>query len=261
MTTAVTTSVIEVAKLTHQFGDRMILDGIDLEIQCGEIYGLLGPNGAGKSTAIRAISGFLRPDSGSIRLFGNDMVRYPARSRDTIGVVSEDVGLFEAVSAHEFLCFIGHMHGLNGSEARNRTNSLLALLELEASSHEPIAGYSLGMKRKVSLAAALIHAPQVLLLDEPFNGIDAPTIRRLCELLHKLASERRITVVFTSHVTDYVRRLCNRTGILHNGRLYDEQELMLEMGVPGGAEPALELLLERLSGAAPTISTITSWYQ
>jgi len=109
------------------------------------------------------------------------------------------------------------------------------------------------------IAAALIHAPLVLFLDEPFNGIDAPTIRRLCDLLGTLASERRVTLVLTSHVTDYVRRLCNRTGILHRGRLYDEQELMRDAGMASG-ETDLEMLLERLPGPQPQLTSVTAWY-
>jgi ABC-2 type transport system ATP-binding protein len=251
---------ISVRGLSHAYGEHIVLDEIALEVRRGEFYGFLGQNGAGKSTAIRALCGFLQPREGEIVVAGVDVVRNPTEIRRLIGVVSDDIALYDRLSAMEFLEFAGQMHGLSSVESCNRAADLLARLDMLEDSTRPIMGYSLGMKKKTMFAAALIHAPNVLFLDEPFNGVDALTTRTLCSILKWLTAEMNVTVFFTSHALDMAERLCDRIAILHDGKIAREGTIaeLREDAEQHGA--SLEEIFLKLTGARTHVDAALVWY-
>ena len=259
MTTANEYSVTA-RQVTYAYGEHIVLEDLNLELRPGEFFGFLGQNGAGKSTAIRALCGFVPPTRGEIRVAGVDVVRRPMDVRRFIGVVSEDVALYDRLTGLEFLEFAGQMHGLSGREARLRAADLLERLELTDSSRRPIRGYSLGMQKKTAFAAALIHAPRVLFLDEPFNGVDAASTRTLCALLKNLSVAHGVTVFFTSHLLEMAERLCDRIAILHQGRIQrmgTAAELRAEAARQG---ITWEDLFLQLTGARTQPDANLQWY-
>jgi len=211
-------NAVETFNLVRRFGDFVAVDDLNLTIRRGSFFGFLGPNGAGKSTTIKMLTGLLAPTSGGIRVLGRDMAAEPLEVKRRIGVVPEDLNLFERLTGAEMLSFTGRMYGLGKTEIAERSPELLDLMELR---HEPkklIVEYSHGMKKKLSLACALIHRPEILFLDEPFEGIDAIASRTLKDLLSRLTA-RGLTVFLTSHVLEIVERLCTDIAIIAQGKL------------------------------------------
>ena len=253
-------SAISVKGLTHAYGKRVVLDSIDLQIAPGEFYGFLGENGAGKSTAIRAMCGFIKPDKGEVQVAGIDVIRNCIEVRSRVGVLSEDIVLYERLTGRELLEFTGRMHGLSESVSRARSGDLLDRLELEGAADRMISGYSLGMKKKTAFASALIHSPQALFLDEPFNGIDARSTRTLCNLLQWLCKERGVAVLFTSHVLEMAERLCDRVAILHAGRIQAEGTVaeLKRSAVEQGK--SLEDIFLELTGSEKALGAELNWY-
>jgi len=251
---------ISVRGLSHAYGQHIVLDDITLEVRRGEFYGFLGQNGAGKSTAIRALCGFLQPQEGAIFVAGVDVVQNPTEIRRVIGVVSDDIEIYDRLTATEFLEFAGQMHGLSSAESRNRATDLLERLDLVDASTRPIVGYSLGMKKKTMFAAALIHAPKVLFLDEPFNGVDALTTRTLCSMLKWLAAEMKVTMFFTSHALDMAERLCDRIAILHNGKIAREGTIGELREDAEQHDASLEEIFLKLTGARTDVDAALAWY-
>src|SRR5918997_1698910 len=209
---------VETFNLLRRFGDFTAVDHINLRVERGRFFGFLGPNGAGKSTTIKMLTGLLAPTSGEIRVMGRDMETEAMEVKRRIGVVPEDLNLFERLTGAEMLTFTGRMYGLAKSEIAERTAELLALMELDSEPRKLVVEYSHGMKKKLSLACALIHRPEILFLDEPFEGIDAVASRTLKGLLQRLTG-RGLTVFLTSHVLEIVERLCTHIGIIAEGRL------------------------------------------
>ncbi|MDH5373693.1 MAG: ABC transporter ATP-binding protein [Acidimicrobiia bacterium] len=207
--------------LIRKFGKKTAVNNVDLAIQPGEFYGLLGPNGAGKTTTIKMIVGLLRPDSGSAGIGEFDTWSQPIEVKRRIGVLPEEFNLYERLTGAELLDFTAATHGLPRQEATRRRNELLEALDLRDAAHRLITDYSRGMRKKVALAAAVIHAPPVLFLDEPFEGVDAVSARLIRNLLQSY-TERGATVVFSSHVMELVERLCTRIGIMVDGALIIE---------------------------------------
>jgi ABC-2 type transport system ATP-binding protein len=262
MPTPLSTSEFSIVaqKLTHRYGEHTVLDGVELRLKPGEFFGFLGQNGAGKSTAIRALCGFLKPTEGEIRVAGVDVVRHPTELRRHIGVLSEDVEVYDRLTGAEFLEFAGRMHGLTRAEARRRAGDLLERMELTGAANRMIGTYSLGMRKKTAFAAALIHAPRVLFLDEPFNGVDTASTRTLCALLLSLARERAVTIFFTSHVLDMAERLCTRVAVLQDGRIRREgtvAELKADAESQGAT---LEDVFLQLTGARQEIDPALDWF-
>jgi ABC-2 type transport system ATP-binding protein len=248
--------------LTCRYGDRTAVDALTLTVRPGEFFGFLGRNGAGKSTTMKMLTGILKPSEGAATVAGCDVVRDPLGVKARIGVVSEDTALYERLTAAEYLEFAGTMYGLSTREARTRAAGLLDLLELTPAQDRLIADYSMGMKKKTALAAALLHSPRVLFLDEPFNGVDPFSLRTLETILRGLTTERGVTVFFTSHVLETVERLCDRIAVLHEGRLRAVgtlPELRAQAGQ--GDDAPLETVYRHLVGAASAAPSTLSWRQ
>lgn len=233
-----------------QYRDRVVLDNVSLRVAPGTFYGFLGANGAGKSTLMRILNGLAAPTSGQARVAGCDPQTDPLTLKSRIGTVSEDIALYEKLSAGEFLEWMGRMRGLTPTESARRTAELLALLRLSGTDADrAIAEYSLGMKKKTALAAALLHAPRVLFLDEPFNGVDALSVRILCAVLTEL-TRRGVTIFFTSHVFETVERLCDHAAVLAGGRIVAEGTIDdLKRQAGAGVDVTLESAFAQLIGA------------
>ncbi len=219
--------------LTRRFGKQTAVDGIDLAIQPGEFYGLLGQNGAGKTTTIKMIVGLLRPNQGTTGIGEFETWRQPLEVKKRIGVLPEEFNLYERLTGAELLDFTAAMHGLARDDASSRRDELLAILDLEDAAGKLVGDYSRGMRKKVALAAAIIHRPPVLFLDEPFEGVDPVSARLIQDLLRRYTAQGA-TIVFSSHEMYLVERLCTRLGIMQTGRMVIEatpQELCTRMGV------------------------------
>ena len=209
---------VETFDLVRHFQDFVAVDNLNLTVRRGSFFGFLGPNGAGKSTTIKMLTGLLAPTSGKIRVLGRDLSAEPLEVKRRIGVVPEDLNLFERLTGAEMLTFTGRMYGLQKAEIAQRSPELLDLMELRNEPRKLIVEYSHGMKKKLSLACALIHRPEILFLDEPFEGIDAIASRTLKDLLSRLTA-RGLTVFLTSHVLEIVERLCSDIAIISQGKL------------------------------------------
>jgi ABC-2 type transport system ATP-binding protein len=215
---AATAPAVETTNLVRQFGDFVAVDNLNLTLRRGSFFGFLGPNGAGKSTTIKMLTGLLAPTSGRVRVLGRDIATEPLEVKRRIGVVPEDLNLFERLTGAEMLAFTGRMYGLRKTEIAERSPELLDLMELRDDPKKLIVEYSHGMKKKLSLACALIHRPEILFLDEPFEGVDAIASRTLKDLLSRLTA-RGLTVFLTSHVLEIVERLCSDIAIISQGKL------------------------------------------
>src|SRR5437764_5073405 len=217
---------IETRGLTRKFGSLCAVDGIDLRVERGTFYGFLGPNGAGKSTTIKMLTGLLAPTSGSMIILGQDLSDSDgAREiKRRMGVVPENLGLFENLTAREYLTFIGRMYLLPMPTIRQRTQELLSMMDLAGEEKKLALEYSHGMRKKLALAAALLPNPDLLFLDEPFEGVDAVASRIIRDLLAGYVA-RGSTVFLTSHVLEIVERLCTHVGIIVKGSLVEQASL------------------------------------
>ena len=232
---------IATEKLTRKFGELTAVDGVDLQVESGQFFGFLGPNGAGKSTTIKMLTGLLVPTAGRVSLLGMDFARHPVEVKRQIGVVPEGMGLFERLTAPEYLEFVGRMYGLDKPTTRKRSEELLEFMQLADRPKTLIADYSHGMQKKLALAAAVIHGPRILFLDEPFEGVDALAAGALKELLGRM-TERGVTIFLTSHVLEIVERLCSHVAIIRRGRLVAQGSIdQLRAGVPGAEGRTLTL--------------------
>jgi ABC-2 type transport system ATP-binding protein len=217
---------IETVGLTRRFGELCAVDAIDLRVERGTFYGFLGPNGAGKSTTIKMLTGLLAPTSGAMRLLGEDLGD-PERARAVkgrVGVVPENLALFENLTAREYLTFIGRMYLLPAATVRARTEELLTMMDLAQEEKKLALEFSHGMRKKLALAAALLPNPELLFLDEPFEGVDAVASRVLRDTLRRCV-ERGATVFLTSHVLEIVERLCTHVGIIAQGKLVHQESM------------------------------------
>jgi ABC-2 type transport system ATP-binding protein len=218
------TSLLQVTGLCKAFGDVRAVNDVCLEVRAGEIYGLLGPNGAGKTTAISMISGLLRPDAGKVVVNGADFWSAPARAQKIMGVVPQEVALYEELSGRENLQFWGRLAGLPAVEARGRASEVLEALSLADRAQDAVKKYSGGMKRRINIGCALMHRPQLLLLDEPTVGIDPQARANILEFVRKLGSEGA-GILYTTHYLEEAETLCNRVGIIDHGKLLAEGTL------------------------------------
>jgi ABC-2 type transport system ATP-binding protein len=258
--------------LTRHFGELIAVDRIDLRVAPGQFFGFLGPNGAGKSTTIKMLTGLLAPSSGRIEILGLDLNAHPVEVKRQIGVVPEGMALFGRLTGAEFLSFAGRMYGLDRLTAAQRAAELLDFMQLADQPKKLITDYSHGMQKKLALAAAVIHGPKVLFLDEPFEGVDAIAAGTLKFMLQGMIA-RGATIFLTSHVLEIVERLCSHVAIIHQGRLVAQGSLEeLRAGVqaqtpaesgdraPVSAEKlTLEQLFLRIVGGTHRTEQELSW--
>lgn len=209
---------VEARDLVKRFGDKTAVDRLDLFVPAGSWFGVVGPNGAGKTTSIRMIVGLLRPDEGRVAVNGIDVWPDPTEVKRVVGVLPDDLRLFERLTGEELLLYVGLLRKLERSEVETRSAQLLEVLGLTGAANELVADYSTGMRKKVALAAALVHSPSVLLLDEPFESVDPVSSKVIVEVLRHYRDSGG-TIVFSSHVMDTVERLCDHVAIVSDGRV------------------------------------------
>jgi ABC-2 type transport system ATP-binding protein len=236
---------VETEGLEKDFGGVRAVNGLSLQVRKGCFYGFLGPNGAGKSTTIKMLTGLLAPSSGRIRIMGEDMsnTETAREMKRRIGVVPEHLGLFDNLTAREYLTFIGRMYLLPAQVIRERSDELLHIMGLEGEEKKLTLEYSHGMKKKLALAAALIPNPDLIFLDEPFEGVDAVSSKVLRDMLRRCV-ERGATIFLTSHVLEIVEKLCTDVGIISRGQLV-LQESMAQIRAAGSLE---ERFIQALGG-------------
>jgi ABC-2 type transport system ATP-binding protein len=210
---------IETDALTRLFDGRPAVDSLSIQVPVGAFYGFLGPNGAGKSTTIKMLTGLLAPSAGRARVLGVDLSSDPLSVKRRIGVVPDGLALFERLSGAEQLRIHGQLYGLDRRVAARRADELLAALELEPDAGKLVGEFSHGMKKKLALGCALIHGPELLFLDEPFEGIDAVAVSGIRRMLQNLVARGAMTIFLTSHVLEVVERLVTHVGIIRGGRL------------------------------------------
>ncbi|MGG2017086.1 ABC transporter ATP-binding protein [Bacillus sp. S10(2024)] len=210
--------MLVVDHITKSFGKKEVVKGVSFSIEKGETFGLLGPNGAGKSTTISMICGLFPYDSGDIRVDGKSVKGHPLETKQKIGVVPQDIALYPTLSAKENLIFWGKMYGLSGAAAKKRADEVLAYVGLEDRARDKIETFSGGMKRRVNIGAALMHEPELLIMDEPTVGIDPQSRNHILETVKKL-NEKGMTVIYTSHYMEEVEYLCERIAIVDHGKV------------------------------------------
>jgi len=233
--------------LRKEFNTRVAVDGVDLEVGGGQVFGFLGPNGAGKTTTIKMLIGLLRPTSGEAYIGGYDVQRQPIQAKALLGYVPDEPYLPEKLTAREFFQFIGGLYRMPGAQVRQRGEDLLRLFDLTANGDELIGGFSHGMKQKTALAGALLHDPSVLFLDEPTVGLDPRSARLIKDILRQLAA-RGTAVFLTTHILEIAERLCDRVAIIEGGRVVASGTLdELRQGSTG---QSLEDIFLALTGGA-----------
>ena len=235
--------------LTRRFGDFLAVQNMNLSVDSGQFFGFLGPNGAGKSTTIKMLTGLLMPTSGSIQILGTDFAADPMAVKRQIGVVPEGLALFGRLTASEYLRFVGQMYGLDKATTLQRSEELLEFMSLAGETKKLITDFSHGMQKKLALAAAVIHGPKILFLDEPFEGVDAIAAGTLKQMLQGMIA-RGATIFLTSHVLEIVERLCTHVAIINHGQLIANGSLEeLRAGVHTQADAdgaAAKLTLEEI---------------
>lgn len=243
---------IEVKNLKKSFQKKTVVDGISFEIEEGSVFGLLGPNGAGKSTTISMLCGLLKPDAGEIKIGGVDLLHQTKKGKKLIGFVPQDIALYPAMTARENLFFWGRMYGLKGKELKSNVEQILKLFELHDRANEKIANYSGGMKRRINIAAAMIHKPRFLLMDEPTVGIDPQSRNNILELITKVSREG-MTILYSSHYMEEIEQICSRMVVMDKGKILlsgtSEQikdsaskYQVIQVGFKGDSEPVEDAL-------------------
>jgi ABC-2 type transport system ATP-binding protein len=250
--TADGTAAISVGGLTKRFGEVAALDGIDFDVREGEVFGLLGPNGAGKTTTINILTGLARADAGEVRIAGVDTTRRPRAAQRLFGVVPDESNLWPELTGRENLAFCGALYGMPRREREARARELLGTFGLADAADRRFAGYSRGMKRKLAIAAGIIHAPAILFLDEPTTGLDVASARGVRELVRGLSASGT-TVFLTTHYIEEAERLCDRIAFVVSGRIARVaalDELMAEAQGRYAVEFALDAAPEGLAADA-----------
>jgi ABC-2 type transport system ATP-binding protein len=248
---------VETRGLTRDFGQFRAVAGIDLAVPAGSFYGFLGPNGAGKSTTIKCLTGLLRPSAGSMRILGIDPLVDPVAVKRRIGVVPEDLALFDRLTAAETLTFVAQVHALDEATTRSRAADLLDLMDLESAANTLVTDFSHGMRKKLSLAAALLPGPRLLFLDEPFEGIDAVASRQIKDLLLSFVA-RGGTIFLTSHILEIVERLSTHIGVIDKGHLV-AQGPIAELRAGAAGATSLEELFIGLVGGESRAPALFDW--
>lgn len=221
--------------MVKRFGAVQALESLSLAVKKGEIYGLLGPNGAGKSTTINLICGLLKPTSGSITVAGFDILKNAIRAKGSIGVVPQELALYTELNSRQNLKFFGRLYGLGGSFLEARINDLLAMVHLDGRDTAPVGTLSGGMQRRLNIAAALLHRPAVVLMDEPTVGLDPQNRANILDIVEAIAADGA-AVLYSTHYMDEVEQICHRIGIIDHGKLLVEGSLDELRSQAGGKE-------------------------
>jgi ABC-2 type transport system ATP-binding protein len=211
-------TALELIGVSKDFDSLRAVENVSFKLEEGALLGLLGRNGAGKSTTLKMVTGLLRPSAGRVEVLGRDIATMPLEAKREIGAMPEEMALLDMLSGPQYLRFVARMYGLTDAVADARTLELMERLELAPPKGTLIADYSFGMKKKIALSAALIHAPKLVVLDEPFEGIDAVTSRTIKDLI-ALLNKRGVTVVLTTHVLEVVEAICPQVAIIDKGKL------------------------------------------
>lgn len=211
--------MLETEELKKIFKEKIAVEGVNLHLDKGEAVGLLGPNGAGKSTTISMISTLLKPTSGDVRLNGKSVIQDPSEMRRILGVVPQEIALYAELTAYENLKFFGRIYGLSGKALESAIQRSLELVGLAERQQEIVKTYSGGMKRRINMAAAMMHEPEVIIMDEPTVGIDPQSRSHILEMVRRLNQEEGLTVLYTSHYMEEVERLCDRIYIMDHGKI------------------------------------------
>ncbi len=241
-------ALIEANRLTKKFGEKLAVDDASFKVQGGEIFGFLGPNGAGKTTTLKMLVGLLKPTSGTARIAGFDIQAQPLQAKASSGYVPDEPNLYAKLSARELLRFVGDLYQLEPAQVARRTDELLRLFDLTAAGDDMIESYSHGMQQKTSLAAALLHDPPVLILDEPTVGLDPKSARLIKDILRQIA-ERGAAIMLSTHILEIAERMCDRIAIINQGKLIAIGTLE-ELRTLGKGETSLEDIFLELTGGA-----------
>ncbi|WP_096186629.1 ABC transporter ATP-binding protein [Evansella halocellulosilytica] len=257
--------MLETKELQKAYKGKTAVDSINLYIDKGESVGLLGPNGAGKSTTISMISSLIKPTSGDVMLHGKSVVKDPDRIRHVLGIVPQEIALYQELTAYENLKFFGKIYGLRGKKLEEEIQLVLKMVGLENRQKEVVKTYSGGMQRRINMAAAMLHNPEVLIMDEPTVGIDPQSRTHILETVRELNREKGLTVLYTSHYMEEVERLCDRVYIMDHGRiiasgtkeelksiLSGEETVWIELDRP---QPTLLSELESIEGIKKATET------
>jgi ABC-2 type transport system ATP-binding protein len=245
-------AALDVRGLCKRF-DRPAVDGLDLTIHKGEFYGLLGPNGAGKTTTLRMVAGLLKPDAGSIAVFGIDALADPVEAKRVTAWVSDEPMIYDKLTPYEYLEFVAGLWSIDTGEAEQRANELLDWLGLRPHAHERCEGFSKGMRQKVALAGALVHDPMLIILDEPLTGLDAGSARQVKNVLRERVAAGG-TVIMTTHILEVAERMADRIGVIAGGRLIaqgtlDELRIKAGKGDSSLEDTLLTLVAEQVQAA------------
>lgn len=243
-----TDPLIQTNQLTKHFGAKLAVDSVSFQVQGGEIYGFLGPNGAGKTTTIKMIVGLLKPTSGAVHVNGYDAQLQPLQAKSVTGYVPDEPNLYAKLSGRELLRFVGSLYKLDRAQADHRIDELLRLFDLTQAADDTIDSYSHGMQQKTSLAAALMHDPKVLILDEPTVGLDPKSARLIKDILKQMA-ERGAAVFLSTHILEIAEKMCDRIGIINQGRLI-ASGTMDDLRRMSKGETSLEDIFLNLTGGA-----------
>ena len=230
-------SALDIRGLVKRF-DRPAVDGLDLDVRCGEFYALLGPNGAGKTTTLRMIAGLLRPDAGAIRVCGIDALADPVAAKRVMAWISDEPMIYDKLTPQEYLEFVAGLWDVAPAQAAPRAQELLDWLELAPHAQDRCEGFSKGMRQKVALAGALIHEPRLIILDEPLTGLDAGSARQVKSVLRERVRAGG-TVIMTTHILEVAERMADRIGVIAHGKLIAEgtlEELRRQAGTHAGPE-------------------------
>ncbi len=237
LTTQVAGQAVGIRGLTKSFGGRTVVDHIDLDVPAGSFFGLVGPNGAGKTTTLSMVTGLLRPDGGRVIVAGADVWADPVAAKARMGVLPDGLRLFERLSGAELLSYLGRLRGLPIETVTSRATELLTVLDLADAGNKLVADYSTGMRKKITLAAAMLHAPAVLLLDEPLEAVDPVSARVIRTVLGRFTAGGG-TVVFSSHVMALVEALCSHVAVIANGRIVASGDLATVRGSASSLDDA-----------------------
>ena len=237
--------MIQVSNLSKSFGTLQAVNTISFSVKKGDIFGFLGPNGAGKSTTINMMSTILKSDTGSIIIDGYDLKKDPDACKNSIGVVPQEISLYDKFSAYDNLLFWGSLYKVPTSELKNNIENMFELIGLSDRKHDLVSTYSGGMKRRINIAAALLHNPTVLFMDEPTVGVDPQSRNRIFEIVETL-NQQGMTIVYTTHYMEEVERLCNRIAIIDDGKIV-AQGTKLELQQQSDVQEMVEIAFQEIS--------------